>query len=425
MFAALIKALVPDMARQHGALALVTGALNNRTVITLCLLPGRSVLMRTRRGGPVQSHKRNWRATMFKGLSGLTGGRIVFVFAVATVVAAQSLMQPVSAMHWSVGELLAAFADKWIEVTLVAWTLFLGVTLAKVWLPREGLARSFTLLAVMVVFALLGCLLGYWATYDEGFFPPPSFIASDTVRWVIIGGVLLVVDDLINRKRLSSARLRENETRVARLDRQADEARLQLMQAQIEPHFLFNTLANVKRLCATDADGGRELLAQLMVYLRAALPRLREADATLGSELTLAQAYLAILKIRMGDRLQVVVDVPAQSLSLAFPPMALLTLVENAIKHGLAPAPHGGAIKICVEQRGSQLHVTVADTGVGLRGTGGSGIGISNTRARLAAMFAGDAELTLAANTPTGVVAAINLPMRSVSSTDSLAAASS
>ena len=371
----------------------------------------------------MQSHERSWRDMLAKCWSSLTGGRIVFVFAVATMVAAQSLVQPVSAMHWSVGELLPAFADKWIEVTLVAWTLFLGVSLAKVWLPREGLTRIVTLMAVMVLFALLGCLLGYWATYDEGFFPPPSFIASDTVRWTIIGGVLLVVDDLITRQRRSMACLRENETRVARLDRQVDEARLQLMQAQIEPHFLFNTLANVKRLCATDADGGRELLAQLMMYLRAALPRLREVDATLGSELKLAQAYLAILKIRMGDRLHVDVDVPAQSLTLAFPPLALLTLVENAIKHGLAPAPNGGAIKICVEQSGTQLQVAVTDTGVGLRGTGGSGIGISNTRARLAAMFGGDAELTLAANSPTGVVATISLPVRAVSSADGFAAA--
>ena len=421
MYAALIAAMLLDLARRHGTLALVTGALNNRAVNMRSRLPGNSA----RLGGLVQVRERNWRATMFKGLSGLSGGRMLFVVAVATVVAAQNLVQPVSAMHWSGGELLAAFADKWIEVTLVAWTLFLGVTLAKAWVPRDGLARILTLLVVMVIFALLGCLLGYWATYDEGFFPPPSFIASDTVRWTIIGGVLLVVDDLISRKRRSTARLRENETRVARLDRQADAARLQLMQAQIEPHFLFNTLANVKRLCATDADGGRELLAQLMLYLRAALPRLRDAEATLGSELKLAQAYLAILKIRMGDRLHVVVDVPAQSLTLAFPPMALLTLVENAIKHGLAPAPHGGTIKISVEQRGWQLHVVVADTGVGLRGTGGSGIGISNTRSRLAAMFGNEAELTLAANTPSGVVAAIHLPMRAISGTDGMAVASS
>ena len=421
MYAALIAAMLLDLARRHGTLALVTGALNNRAVNMRSRLPGNSA----RLGGLVQVRERNWRATMFKGLSGLSGGRMLFVVAVATVVAAQNLVQPVSAMHWSGGELLAAFADKWIEVTLVAWTLFLGVTLAKAWVPRDGLARILTLLVVMVIFALLGCLLGYWATYDEGFFPPPSFIASDTVRWTIIGGVLLVVDDLISRKRRSTARLRENETGVARLDRQADQARLQLMQAQIEPHFLFNTLANVKRLCATDADDGRELLVQLMLYLRAALPRLREGDATLGTELKLAQAYLAILKIRMGDRLHVVVEVPAQSLTIAFPPMALLTLVENAVKHGLAPAPHGGAIKICVEQRGSQLQVTVADTGVGLRGTGGSGIGISNTRARLAAMFGGEAELTLAANKPSGVVAVISLPMRASSGTDSLAAASS
>ena len=185
----------------------------------------------------MKSRERSWRDMLAKGLSGLTGGRVVFVFAVAAVVAAQSLVQPVSAMHWSVGELLLAFADKWIEVTLVAWTLFLGVSLAKVWLPREGLARIVTLMAVMVIFALLGCLLGYWATYDEGFFPPPSFIASDTLRWGIIGGVLLVIDDLIGRQRRSTQRLRDDETRVASLDRQADEARRQLMQAQIERIF--------------------------------------------------------------------------------------------------------------------------------------------------------------------------------------------
>ena len=183
------------------------------------------------------------------------------------------------------------------------------------------------------------------------------------------------------------------------------------MQAQIEPHFLFNTLANVKRLCATDPDRGADLFSHLMVYLRAALPRLRDSDATLATELSLARSFLAVLKIRMGCRLQFTIDVPEASLALPFPAMALLTLVENAVKHGLAPAQQGGSISIVGEEKEGRFCVTVADTGVGFSAKGGSGMGIANTRNRLFAAYGDKAELVLAANSPRGVVARIVLPV--------------
>jgi LytS/YehU family sensor histidine kinase len=191
------------------------------------------------------------------------------------------------------------------------------------------------------------------------------------------------------------------------------EARLQVMRAQIEPHFLFNTLANVKRLCQTDVAGGVTMLDNLTRYLRAALPQMRGAQTTLGQEADLVQAYLAVLQIRMGGRLRHAISIPPALRSQPFPPMMLLTLAENAIKHGLTPSPHGGRLDVRARATASRLLVEVADTGVGFgaAATGGSGVGLANTRARLAALHGDAAELSLEANHPSGVVAGIRLPL--------------
>jgi LytS/YehU family sensor histidine kinase len=190
------------------------------------------------------------------------------------------------------------------------------------------------------------------------------------------------------------------------------EAQLQVMRAQIEPHFLFNTLANVKRLAQTDAGGGMTMLDNLVRYLRAALPRMREEHTTLGQETELAQAYLEVLAIRMGERLRFEIEVPATLRSRGFPPMMLLTVVENAIKHGLNPSPHGGAISIRAKSSGDGFVLRVADSGVGfgVAATGGTGVGLANTRARLAALYGASASLELAANEPSGVVVTIRIP---------------
>ncbi|MEO7254714.1 MAG: histidine kinase [Casimicrobium sp.] len=390
------------------ALALSEVARNN----ALSVARAKCLAWVARCGGQVLLQKRGWQNVVVKSFRDVSWGKMVFVLLATMVIAVQSVLPAASLMYWSAGQLLRVVIDNFVEGLIVASAMFLGGSILLAWTRPRGFVRIVLIALAMMVFALMGCAISYWLTYDAGFFPPPSFIAANTLRWTIIGGLLFLIDDLIEQRRQNASRQREGETRVANLGRQAAEARLQLMQAQIEPHFLFNTLANVKRLCATDPDGGADLFSHLMVYLRAALPRLRETESTLETELSLARSFLSVLKIRMGTRLQFTIEVPEACLSLPFPSMALLTLVENAVKHGLAPAREGGSISICGEQQNDRFCVTVADTGVGFSAKGGSGMGIANTRNRLAAAYGTEAELVLAANSPRGVVASIKLPLK-------------
>jgi LytS/YehU family sensor histidine kinase len=185
------------------------------------------------------------------------------------------------------------------------------------------------------------------------------------------------------------------------------------MRAQIEPHFLFNSLANVKRLCRTDAEAAITMLDNLVHYLRAALPRLRDAQSTLGQEAELVDAYLAVLKIRFGARLDYAIDVPAALRAHTFAPMMLLTLAENAIKHGITPSSRGGSIMIRAEAVDGCLVVRVSDSGVGFGAapTDVTGVGLANSRARLAALFGDAAALVVSGYEPPGVVATITLPL--------------
>ena len=397
-------AFLPD---EPIALALSALTRNNQISVVRSML----VAWVVRCGGRVLLQKRSWQNVLTRSFRDITPGKLVFVLLATVVIAVQSILQPASLMHWSAGQLFLAFIESLVEGSIVALTMFLGGSILLAWTRPRGWVRTVLISLAMLLFALIGCVIGYGLTYDAGFFPPASFVAANTLRWTIIGGLLFVIDDLIEQQRQNTRRLREGETRVASLGRQAAEVRLQLMQAQIEPHFLFNTLANVKRLCATDPDRGAELFSHLMVYLRAALPRLRDSDATLATELSLARSFLAVLKIRMGNRLQFTIDVPDACLSLPFPSMALLTLVENAVKHGLAPAQQGGSISIVGEQRDGRFSVSVVDTGVGFSAKGGSGMGIFNTRNRLFAAYGDQAELVLAANSPRGVAARIVVPV--------------
>ena len=185
-----------------------------------------------------------------------------------------------------------------------------------------------------------------------------------------------------------------------------------MLEAQIEPHFLFNTLAHVKRLYDVDPANGRRMLTSLIAYLAVALPQMRETRSTLGREVAHATAYLDIQRMRMGARLGVDVDVPDALRDAGMPPLMILTLVENAIKHGVGPQPGGGRIAIRAWDAGGRMHVEVADTGQGFAHTSGRGTGLANIRNRLAALFGRDASLSLRMNSPHGVVATIVLPAR-------------
>ena len=202
------------------------------------------------------------------------------------------------------------------------------------------------------------------------------------------------------------------------LKRQVIEARMAAMQAQVEPHFLFNTLASIDHLIETDPVRASTMQKNLIALLRASLPTLREANAqgtrALAHELAVIRPYLEILKVRMEERLQTMIDVPEGLHSAEFPPMMLQSLVENAIKHGLEPKPEGGTLAVKAEVLHGMLALTVADTGLGFgkAATAGTGTGLANIRERLALLYGQHAQLTLTENQPSGTVATITVPYR-------------
>ncbi len=197
------------------------------------------------------------------------------------------------------------------------------------------------------------------------------------------------------------------------------DSRLRLLQAQVEPHFLFNTLANVRELVDSGSSQASAVLNSLIAYLRAAVPNLNDAASTLGQELDLVRAYLELMHMRMPDRLQFTLDVDDAALLIKCPSMTLLTLVENAVRHGIDPSEEGGQIAVTVRLEGERCLALVVDTGVGLgqgnqgsHGSHGLGTGLSNLRERLQLIFSGDAQLNLAALNPHGFSAELNFPAK-------------
>ncbi len=194
-------------------------------------------------------------------------------------------------------------------------------------------------------------------------------------------------------------------------ERNALDARLKLLQAQVEPHFLFNTLANIRELVDSGSAQASTVLGSLIAYLRAAVPRLHEPATTLRQEIELVRAYLEVMHMRMPDRLQFTLHADEAALALNCPSMTLLTLVENAVRHGIDPSEEGGRIDVRVRLRDGRCIAEVIDTGVGLaRAVDGSGTGLANLRERLQLAFGGDAQLRLLPLEPHGVIAEVDFP---------------
>ena len=203
------------------------------------------------------------------------------------------------------------------------------------------------------------------------------------------------------------------------MERQLVQARLQVLQAQVEPHFLFNTLGAVDYLIETDPPRAAKMQKVLITYLRGALPQMRQESSTLGRELRLIKSYLELIKMRIEERLEVEIAVPEELETAEFPPMMLQSVVENAIKHGIEPKPEGG--KVCVKAgvQNGQLWVEVSDTGVGLPHgellegpTSGTGLGLQNIRERLAMLYPGKTRLMVRSDPVTGTAVKITVPYR-------------
>lgn len=197
------------------------------------------------------------------------------------------------------------------------------------------------------------------------------------------------------------------------LERQATNAQLRLLQAQVQPHFIFNTLANVRALVNAGSPRASEVLGHLIDYLRAAVPRLHEPTSTLGQEVQLVSAYLELMRMRMPDRMRFVLEVDEAAAALPCPPMTLMTLVENAVRHGVDPAEEGGQIHVRVRLAEGRCHIAVRDSGVGLTRSGDSlGTGLAGLRERLRLAFGAEAHLRISEVAPHGVLAEVEFPAR-------------
>ena len=233
--------------------------------------------------------------------------------------------------------------------------------------------------------------------------------------FTVDNGTNLENADAISRaisRRISEARRGEQAaTQETATEKELAVARLALLHAQVEPHFLYNTLGSAKYLVRSDPAGAERIIDNLILYLRHSLPRLDDAITMLGEEVERVRAYLEIMQIRMGARLRTELGVPDALKAVPFPSMMLQTLVENAIKHGLEPKTGGGTIWIMASDKDDRVAITVADDGIGFgSATSGSGIGLKNLRERLKLAYGPDASFDIASNFPSGVAATITVP---------------
>jgi len=330
---------------------------------------------------------------------------------------------------------LAVFGVAWFvlgksQLLLLAMQLWLSYALA--WLALQAIGRWTArhtlpvLTALTVLAALLAGLLVLPLSHD---------FLLDRLRswtWVSVRGMPPAVFALVfllpgmlitwreQQKHQRQLALVEQRRAVAELSKQVTLAELKSLQAQVEPHFLYNTLAGVQYLVRRNASLADEMLGHLITYLRRAVPSMRAQTSTVQAECELVQAYLEVMKLRLGGRLQTNVECSPDVAGFPMPPMMLATLVENAIKHGIEPLPQGGRIEVTAKIADGALCLIVSDTGAGLGdGSGansqaGSGTGLANTTDRLRALFGDAASLSVESGIPDGVVATLRIPVADI-----------
>jgi hypothetical protein len=305
-----------------------------------------------------------------------------------------------------------------VRAIIVGFCVMMAFGLFEQWprQPPKRLARWVMQLIAVVIAVPIGGLLAYWITTGGDpqlvtnekramGYAQLTFIGILLAPWIALGAMVRQREAFAKEQALAF------ELERSEFERKEVDARLRLLQAQVEPHFLFNTLANVQALVDAGSPQASRVLESLIAYLRAAVPRLHDSATTLGQELHLVRAYLDVMHMRMPDRLQFVLRVDPAAKDLRCPPMTLLTLVENAVRHGIDPSEEGGRIEVEVRLRDGRCHVRVSDTGLGLRASGdGLGTGLSTLRERLQLAFKGDAQLRLTEVEPHGVRAEIDFP---------------
>lgn len=310
------------------------------------------------------------------------------------------------------------FWHPFITAQCVGLSIAYAVNAAQPWESAHPLRRLLvavvggTVVGMLLLLVIKGYIIGD-PEYRMGSLhghASPGMVVGTGISALVLGLCVSLFFLLKIRDALSRAAMLKAEAERNLLSKQAVEAELKLMQAQVEPHFLFNTLAHIVRLHQVDAHKGQQMLRSLTEYMRSALPQMRGADCTLARELALTRSYAEVQQIRMGERLRVEIDVPAALLEARVPAMTVLTLAENAVKHGLGPKREGGTLRIEASLRDEMLEVAVCDDGVGLQLGAGTGHGLSNTRSRLEAAYGPRAALEIENWPAGGVRAALLLP---------------
>nr|WP_315486664.1 histidine kinase [uncultured Undibacterium sp.] len=289
--------------------------------------------------------------------------------------------------------------SKWTHNAVMRWQV-----LQQAWLRWTLLSLGFSV-AILLATRLQQFL------WQADVAPHPAWL----LPLILLGFVLaFVVPEAVSAEvsRRTQLALQEEE-RKHRLQRQLLEAKLAALQGQIEPHFLYNTLANVRALIRQDADASELMLNHLIAYLHAAMPDLRSPTTTLGQELERAQAYLLIMQIRLGERLTFQIDADEQTRACLIPPLSVMTLVENAIEHAIEPQVQGGLIHISAYQEVNSLRIVVQDNGKGLCAELGDGLGLLNLQERLSAMYDEKAQLGFESEPEQGLRVTIVIPVES------------
>lgn len=281
----------------------------------------------------------------------------------------------------------------------IAMSLLFAFLWADQWHGR-GIPKWAMQIMAMATAAPLATFLAYWITSGglQGFIAAPARVSGFfviTLACILIGipmalGTMVRERDARNHSQALDLALAKEQ-----LERQTSDAKLALLQAQIEPHFLFNTLANVQELVETGSPRAAPVFKALIAYLRATMPQLQKKTATLGDEARLARSYLELMAMRMPDRLRYEFALDEDVLGFRFPAMTLLTLVENAIRHGIDPTEGGGSVTIGAHRDPSSgvVNVWVADSGVGVQETSTPGTGLANLRQRLVVFFGSGSQL--------------------------------
>jgi sensor histidine kinase YesM len=264
--------------------------------------------------------------------------------------------------------------------------------------------------------ATLGVVIGFALVALA--FDPAAFKWILTPRWLAVMGLSSFVISVLlsavffarERQARTEAELERERLRGERVEREAALANLRALQAQIEPHFLFNTLANVTSLVDPDPAKAKAMLESFIQFLRASLAATRMESTTLGAEAELVAAYLHVLKVRMGERLRYVIDIPDDLRAAPIAPMLLQPVVENSIRHGLEPKVEGGEVAFRARREALGVVIEISDTGVGFASTTRGGVGLTNLRARLKLLYGERASLAISENAPAGAIVTIRIP---------------